>query len=93
MTRATAPAFPSVPHAPHVAHTLKRLLPGIFQDQVQITYVSVLSDAGIAIEEIADTAGHINSGITARVYRHQIADVVARAAEAMDRIFGAGSAS
>lgn len=61
--------------------------------ELRHTFVSVLSDAGIAIEEIADAAGHINSGITARVYRHQISDVVARAAQAMDRIFGTGSAS
>lgn len=61
--------------------------------ELRHTFVSVLSDAGISIEEIADAAGHINSGITARVYRHQISDVVARAAEAMDRVFGAGSAS
>jgi integrase len=61
--------------------------------ELRHTFVSVLSDAGIDIEQIADAAGHVSSNVTRTVYRHQIADVVARAAEAMDRVFGAGSAS
>ena len=61
--------------------------------ELRHTFVSVLSDEGVDIEQIADAAGHVNSGVTRSVYRHQIADVVARAAEAMDRIFGTGSAS
>ena len=48
----------------------------------------MLSDAGIDIEAIADAAGHVNSTITRNVYRHQISDVVASAAAAMDDIFG-----
>lgn len=61
--------------------------------ELRHTFVSVLSDAGIDIEQIADAAGHINSNVTKTVYRHQISDVVARAAQAMDRVFGTGSAS
>ena len=56
------------------------------------TFVSVLSDHGIDMEDIADAAGHVNSTVTRTVYRHQIADKVARAATAMDQIFGTGSA-
>lgn len=56
------------------------------------TFVSVLSDAGVDIELIADAAGHINSTITREVYRHQISDKVARAAVAMDQVFGTGRA-
>jgi IS30 family transposase len=41
------------------------------------------------MEDIADSVGHVNSTITRSVYRHQLADTVARAAAAMDRIFGA----
>jgi integrase len=52
------------------------------------TWVSVLSDAGVDIEDIADAAGHINSSVTRNVYRHQIADKVTKAAAAMDQIFG-----
>jgi hypothetical protein len=52
------------------------------------TFVSVLSDAGIDIEAIADAAGHVNRNVTRTVYRHQIADKVTRASAAMDQIFG-----
>lgn len=38
------------------------------------SFVSVLSNAGVDIEEIADAVGHINSTVTKAVYRHQIAD-------------------
>jgi integrase len=57
------------------------------------TFVSVLSDAGIDIEAIADAVGHVNSTVTRVVYRHQIADKVTHAAEAMDQIFGTGSSA
>jgi integrase len=53
------------------------------------TFISQLSDSGVDIEKIADAAGHINSNITRTVYRHQLADEVASAAEAMDRRYGA----
>lgn len=55
--------------------------------------MSLLSDAGVDMEDIADSVGHVNSNVTRRVYRHQIGNKVARAAAAMDRIFGTGSAS
>jgi hypothetical protein len=49
--------------------------------------VSVLSNAGRDIEEIADAVGHINSTVTKAVYRHQIVDEITSAATAMDAIF------
>jgi integrase len=61
--------------------------------ELRHTHVSVLSDAGVDMEVIADSVGHVNSTVTRTVYRHQIADKVARAAAAMDQIFGTGSAS
>ena len=51
------------------------------------TFVSVLSDSGVSIEDIADAVGHVNSAVTKTVYRHQIADVITSAATAMDAIF------
>ena len=53
------------------------------------TWVSVLSQAGVDLEDIADAAGHINSTVTRVVYRHQIADKLTRAAAAMDSILNA----
>jgi integrase len=52
------------------------------------TFVSVLSDAHVSIEDISDAVGHINSHVTKTVYRHQIADEITTAAKAMDDIFG-----
>jgi integrase len=56
------------------------------------TFVSVLSDAHVSIEDISDAVGHINSHVTKTVYRHQIADEITTAAETIDGIFG-GKAS
>ena len=52
------------------------------------TFVSVLSDSGVDIEQIADAVGHVNSTVTKTVYRHQIADEITTVATAMDAIFG-----
>lgn len=58
------------------------------------TFVSVLSDAGVDIDRIADAAGHINSNVTKTVYRHVLADKLATAAAVMDATFRAsGGAS
>ena len=58
------------------------------------TFVSVLSDAGVDIDQIADAAGHINSNVTKTVYRHVLADRLATAATVMDTRFRAsGGAS
>jgi integrase len=57
------------------------------------TFVSVLSDSGVSIEDIADAVGHINSTVTKVVYRHQIADETTAAATVMDSIFGEASSS
>ena len=59
MTRAATPAaLPSVPHMPHVTHLPKRLLPGTFQDQVQITYGTALAEAGVDLPVLQALMGH-----------------------------------
>ena len=60
MTRAAAPAaaFLSVPHVPYVPHTLKSLLPGTFQDQVQITFGTALAEAGVDLAVLQALMGH-----------------------------------
>ena len=55
--------------------------------------MSVLSDSGVSIEDIADAVGRINSTVTKAVYRHVIADEITSAATAMDAIFGEASSS
>ena len=64
--------------------------PGWHPHETRHTWVSVLSDAGVDIEDIADAAGHINSTVTRTVYRHQLADKLTRAPRAMDAIFNPG---
>ncbi len=54
--------------------------------EMRHTFVSVLSDSGMSIEEIADAAGHVNSNVTKTVYRHQIRDEISSAATAWDSL-------
>jgi integrase len=53
------------------------------------SFVSILSDAGVDIDRIADAAGHINSNVTKTVYRHVLADKLSDAARVMDTAFRA----
>ncbi len=52
------------------------------------TFVSVLSDNGVPIEQISDLVGHVNSHITRKVYRHQLRPVIGTTATVMDQIYG-----
>jgi integrase len=49
------------------------------------SFVSIASDSGASIEDIADAAGHVNANVTRAVYRHQISDTVTRAPAAIDQ--------
>jgi len=60
--------------------------------ELRHTFVSVLSDDGMPIEQISQLAGHSETATTETIYRHQIRPVVLHGAEAMDRIFPADSA-
>ena len=53
----------------------------------------MLSDAGLDIEDIADAAGDTNSTVSRTVYRHQLADKLTRAPNAMDGIANLGEVS
>ena len=54
------------------------------------TFVSIASDSGASIEDIADAAGHVNANVTRAVYRHQISDTVTRAPAAIGLALAAG---
>src|ERR1035441_3251992 len=56
------------------------------------TFVSLLSDDGMAIEKISRLVGHTRSHVTETVYRQELRPVLQDGAEVMDRIFG-GSAT
>jgi integrase len=55
--------------------------------ELRHTFVSLLSENGMAIEEISRLVGHSSSNVTETVYRHQIRPVITAGAEAMDKIF------
>ena len=56
--------------------------------ELRHTFVSLMSDSGVPVEEIARLAGHATSRTTELVYRHQLRPVMEKGAETMDQLFG-----
>lgn len=52
------------------------------------SFVSIMSEHGIPLEEISRLVGHSGTGVTERVYRHELRPVIQAGAEAMDAVFG-----
>lgn len=70
-----------------------RLVPSVDPDEwtpreLRHSFVSLLSDAGMPLEEISRLVGHSGTSVTELVYRHQIRPVVQTGARLMDAIFG-----
>lgn len=59
--------------------------------ELRHSFVSVLSDAGVPVEEISRLVGHSGTTVTELVYRHQLKPVVQTGATVMDRLFGSES--
>jgi integrase len=55
--------------------------------ELRHSFVSILSDDGVPLSDIADLCGHAGTSVTEKVYRHQLRPVLLRGAIAMDRIF------
>ncbi|NAS21966.1 tyrosine-type recombinase/integrase [Herbidospora sp. NEAU-GS84] len=55
--------------------------------ELRHSFVSLLSDSGVPIEDISRLVGHANTVVTETVYRKQIRPVLLEGAEAMDGIF------
>jgi integrase len=55
--------------------------------ELRHTFVSVMSESGVAVEEIAHLAGHSSSRTTETIYRHELRPVITTGADVMDRIF------
>jgi integrase len=55
--------------------------------ELRHSFVSLLSNSGVRIEDIADLCGHAGTTVTESVYRHQLRPVLLNGAVAMDRIF------
>lgn len=58
--------------------------------ELRHSFVSLLSDNGVSVQDIADLCGHSGTTVTEKVYRHQLRPVLLVGAEAMDRIFADG---
>src|SRR6476646_7504584 len=57
--------------------------------ELRHSFVSVLSDAGVPIEQIARLVGHTGgSTVTETVYRKQLRPIIEDGATVMDRVFG-----
>jgi integrase len=55
--------------------------------ELRHSFVSLLSDSGVSVQDIADLCGHSGTRVTEAVYRHQLRPVLLAGAVAMDRIF------
>jgi integrase len=56
--------------------------------ELRHSFVSIMSDNGVTIEQIADLVGHRTTIVTQKVYRHQLKPVISTGATAMNTIFG-----
>jgi integrase len=87
--------------AANVRRDLRRalgLVPGVEPGEwtpreLRHSFVSVLSDAGIPVEQIAQLVGHSGTSVTELVYRHQLRPVIQTGATVMDRLFAPSSGS
>ena len=57
--------------------------------ELRHSFVSLLSSAGIPIEDISHLVGHANTRTTEKVYRKELRPVLRRGAKAMDDLFNA----
>lgn len=69
-----------------------KLVPGLDPDEwtpreLRHSFVSVLSDAGVPLEEISRLVGHSGTTVTELVYRHQLKPVIQTGATVMDELF------
>jgi integrase len=55
--------------------------------ELRHSFVSLLSDAEVPIEQISRLVGHSSSTTTETIYRKQIRPVIMHGADVMDRIF------
>ena len=55
--------------------------------ELRHSFVSLLSDSEVSINDIADLCGHSGTSVTEKVYRHELRPFLLTGAAAMDRIF------
>ena len=55
--------------------------------ELRHTFVSIMSQGGVPVEEIARLAGHKQTSTTELVYRRELRPVITTGAELMDKVF------
>jgi len=58
--------------------------------ELRHTFVSIMSEQGVPVEELAHLVGHSTTSTTETVYRMKLRPVIATGAEVMDNIFKIG---
>ncbi|MGH3187448.1 MAG: site-specific integrase [Streptosporangiaceae bacterium] len=87
-TRAGAPLDASHVRRDFRALCKKAGITGVWAPrELRHTFVSVMSNSGVAVEEIAHLAGHASSRTTETIYRHELRPVITTGADVMDKIF------
>jgi integrase len=61
--------------------------------ELRHSFVSILSDKGVPLEEISRLVGHSSTAVTETVYRKQIRPVIQTGATVMDEVFGKDEAA
>ena len=56
--------------------------------ELRHTFVSIMSEQGVPVEEIARLVGHSTTSTTETVYRRELRPVISTGAEVMDSVFG-----
>ena len=88
MTRFDASTLPRFRLPAPLAAIKQAGIPGTWTPrELRHTFVSLMSDSGVPVEEIARLAGHATSRTTELVYRHQLRPVMEKGAQAMDALF------
>lgn len=89
--------FTSTVGTPLDAHNVRRTFPQVIKAagiegswsprELRHTFVSIMSEGGVPVEEIARLAGHSNTRMTETVYRRELRPVISTGAVVMDRFF------
>ena len=58
--------------------------------ELRHTFVSIMSEQGVPVEEIARLVGHSATSTTETVYRRELRSVISTGAEVMDNVFRIG---
>jgi len=66
-------------------------VPVINPNELRHTSASILSDAGVPLEQVADQLGHTNTRMLDQTYRHRVRPSIDAAASVMDNLLRSGT--